>query len=86
MANVSFTLNGKGVRTLLKSPVFVEDLRRRAVSMSSTASGGLTEHEGDLVVVAGVGRFRARASVVRVGGFFREAQDRLLAVVLRSAR
>src|SRR5688572_19977902 len=77
MAKAEIKLNRAGVRALLRSDEVEQDLRRRAERVAAAAEPNAPENV-EIRVDSAKGSNRARATVVALGGYKAELEDRFL--------
>lgn len=85
MAKTEIKLNKAGVRQILRSDSVEQDLLQRAGRVAATAQGKAPENV-EIRVDSTKGANRARATVVALGGYRAELEDRFLSSSIDAAR
>lgn len=85
MAKAEIKLNRSGVRQLLRSDSVERDLLLRAGRVAGAAQGRAPENV-EIRVDSTKGATRARATVVALGGYRAELEDRFLSSAIDAAR
>jgi hypothetical protein len=85
MAKTEIKLNQAGVRKILRSDSVEEDLLARAQRVAAAAEPNAPSNV-EIRVDSGKGATRARATVVALGGYKAELEDRFLSSAIDAAR
>lgn len=85
MAKTEIKLNRSGVRAILRSDSVERDLLLRAGRVAAAAQANAPENV-EIRVDSSKGANRARATVVALGGYKAELEDRFLSSAIDAAR